>query len=140
MYTFVLAVHVILAVILVSLVLLQQGKGADIGAVMGGGANSLFGVGGASSLLVRTTTLIAICFMLTSVLLVRLAATGGSVVGSPSDITEGLNLEALGVKPTEAPATSPQAVAAQASPAAVSASPVAQAPAPVASAAAVPAQ
>lgn len=110
MYTFVLALHVILAVILVGLVLLQQGKGADIGAVMGGGANSLFGVGGASSLLVRTTTLIAICFMLTSVLLVRLAATGGSVTGSRSDITEGLNLEALGVKPSDSPSAAPQAV------------------------------
>jgi preprotein translocase subunit SecG len=109
MYTFVLAVHIILAVILVGLVLLQQGKGADIGAVMGGGANSLFGVGGASSLLVRTTTLIAICFMLTSVLLVRLAATGGSVTGSRSDITEGLNLEALGVKPPESVSAAPQA-------------------------------
>jgi preprotein translocase subunit SecG len=115
MYTFVLALHVILAVILVSLVLLQQGKGADIGAVMGGGANSLFGVGGASSLLVRTTTLIAICFMLTSVLLVRLAATGGSVTGSRSDITEGLNLEALGVKPSDAPPAAPQAAAVNAS-------------------------
>lgn len=111
MYTFVLALHVILAVILVGLVLLQQGKGADIGAVMGGGANSLFGVGGASSLLVRTTTLIAICFMLTSVLLVRLAATGGSVTGSRSDITEGLNLEALGVKPSEPKVAAPQAAA-----------------------------
>ena len=61
MYTAVLAVHIILAVILIGLVLLQQGKGADVGAVMGGGANTLFGVGGASSLLVRATTGIAIC-------------------------------------------------------------------------------
>lgn len=109
MYTFVLSVHVVLAVILVGLVLLQQGKGADIGAVMGGGANSLFGVGGASSLLVRTTTLIALCFMLTSVLLVKLAVTGGSITGSGSDITEGLNLEALGVKESEVSAAAPQA-------------------------------
>ena len=109
MYTFVLAVHIILAVVLVGLVLLQQGKGADAGAVLSGGSSSLFGVGGASSLLVRTTTLIAICFMLTSVLLVRLAATGGSVTGSRSDITEGLNLEALGVKQEAPAAAAPQA-------------------------------
>jgi preprotein translocase subunit SecG len=101
MYILVLSLHIVLAVILVALVLLQQGKGADIGAVIGGGANSLFGVGGASSLLVRTTTLIAICFMLTSVLLVRLGATGGSFTGSAADLTEGANLEALGVKPAE---------------------------------------
>lgn len=97
MYTFVLALHIMLAVVLVTLVLLQQGKGADIGAVMTGGANSLFGVGGASSLLVRLTTLIAICFMLTSVLLVKLAASG-SFGGSKADITEGLDLNGLDSK------------------------------------------
>jgi preprotein translocase subunit SecG len=112
MYTFVLSIHIILAVVLVSLVLLQQGKGADVGAVMGGGANSLFGVGGASSLLVRMTTLIAICFMLTSVVLVRFSAIGSSVVGSRVDITEGVDLEALGVKPA-----APQAPAAAQAPA-----------------------
>jgi hypothetical protein len=63
---------------------------------------------------VRTTTLIAICFMLTSVLLVRLAATGGSVTGSRSDITEGLNLEALGVKPSAPSPAAPQAAASEA--------------------------
>jgi preprotein translocase subunit SecG len=116
MYTFVLACHVVLAVILVSLVLLQQGKGADIGAVMGGGSSSLFGVGGASSLLVKTTTFIAVLFMLTSVLLVRLAATGGSVTGSRGDITEGLNLEALGVKKEEStPSAGPSAGGAESS-------------------------
>jgi preprotein translocase subunit SecG len=106
MYIFVLSLHIILAVVLVSLVLLQQGKGADVGAVMGGGSNSLFGVGGASSILVRMTTLIAICFMLTSVILVRYSAIGSSVVGGRSDITEGVDLEALGVK-----AAAPQATA-----------------------------
>lgn len=97
MYTLTLSVHIILAVILVSLVLLQQGKGADAGAVMGGGASSLFGVGGASSVLVRMTTLIAICFMLTSVALVRYAAIGSSTLGNRADITEGVDFEALGI-------------------------------------------
>jgi preprotein translocase subunit SecG len=123
MYILVLSLHIVLAVILVGLVLLQQGKGADIGAVMGGGANSLFGVGGASSLLVRSTTLIAICFMLTSVLLVRLAATGGSVTGSRSDITEGVDLEALGVKPAVPQASALAADAAASKPEAQSAAP-----------------
>lgn len=110
MYTAVLAVHVVLAIFLVSLVLLQQGKGADIGAVMSGGANSLFGVGGASSVLVRLTTLIAVLFMLTSVLLVRLAATG-SISGKRSDITEGLDLSGLDSK-----AAKPQDAASQGAP------------------------
>jgi preprotein translocase subunit SecG len=95
MYTVVLAVHVILAIALVGLVLLQQGKGADAGAVMGGGgANTLFGVGGASSALVRATTGIAILFMLTSVLLVRFSA-GGSVRSGAPDVLEGLDMKGL---------------------------------------------
>jgi preprotein translocase subunit SecG len=126
MYTLVLSVHIILAVVLVALVLLQQGKGADVGAVMGGGANTLFGVGGASSLLVRTTTLIAICFMLTSVLLVRFAATGGSIAGSRSDITDGVDAEALGIAAVTpqvtagSVATPPAATSQEAAPAAPS--------------------
>jgi len=127
MYTLVLSLHIFLAVVLVGLVLLQQGKGADIGAVMGGGANSLFGVGGASSLLVRSTTLIAICFMLTSVLLVRLAATGGTVTGSRSDITEGVDLEALGVKPAAPQASAAPVDAAASKPEAQAAAPAAPA-------------
>lgn len=111
MYTFVLSVHVLLAVVLVGLVLLQQGKGADVGAVMTGGANSLFGVGGASSLLVRLTTLIAILFMLTSVALVKLAATG-SFIGSRSDITEGLDLTGLDASAAKPQTAEPQASAA----------------------------
>ena len=95
MYTAVLTLHVLLAIVLVILVLLQQGKGADAGAVMGaGGANTVFGVGGASSLIVKLTTFIAIAFMLTSVGLEKLAlndggrgatkvdAVAGSVMGS----------------------------------------------------------
>lgn len=93
MYIVVLSIHVLLAVVLVTLVLLQQGKGADVGAVMGGGANSLFGAGGASSILVRATTFIAIAFMLTSVLLVRLSAVGGAFSSTSVDITEGLDIE-----------------------------------------------
>lgn len=98
MYTAVLTLHILLAIVLVILVLLQQGKGADAGALMGaGGANTVFGVGGASSMLVRMTTFIAIAFMLTSVGLVKLAlkdgrpggsqvdAVAGSVMGSVSD-------------------------------------------------------
>jgi preprotein translocase subunit SecG len=95
MYTAVLVLHALLAFVLVILVLLQQGKGADAGAIMGaGGANTVFGVGGASSLIVKLTTFIAIAFMLTSVGLVKLAlndggrgatkvdAVAGSVMGS----------------------------------------------------------
>jgi preprotein translocase subunit SecG len=90
MYTAVLTLHVILAIVLVILVLLQQGKGADAGAVMGaGGANTVFGVGGASSLIVRLTTFIAIAFMLTSVGLVKLAVSDGGIGAVKVDATAG---------------------------------------------------
>jgi len=92
MYIFVLSIHIILAVSLVGLVLLQQGKGADVGAIVtGGGANSLFGVGGASSLLVRMTTGIAIAFMLTSVLLVRFASQSPSSRGAGAAPTDAMS-------------------------------------------------
>ena len=110
MYTVILAIHVLLAISLVILVLLQQGKGADAGAVMGaGGANTVFGVGGASSLLVRTTTFIAILFMLTSVGLVKLAVSEGGQGRSRSDVLSGSALGSIGEAPVQgqqaAPAT-----------------------------------
>ncbi len=90
MYTIVLTLHVLLAISLVVLVLLQQGKGADAGAIMGGGgANTVFGVGGASSLLVRATTFIAVLFMLTSVGLVKLALDQGGRGGARGDAMSG---------------------------------------------------
>lgn len=109
MYTFVLSVHVFLAVTLVVLVLLQQGKGADAGAIMGaGGANTVFGVGGASSLLVRATTFIAVMFMLTSVGLVKLAIEDGGRGGSRGDAMSGSVLGGGDLSPAKdaaAPAT-----------------------------------
>ena len=109
MYDLVLALHVILAVILVVLVLLQQGKGADVGAVMsGGGANTLFGVGGASSLLVRATTGIAICFMLTSIMLVKLGSDDNIGIRTKADALEGLDSKSLETT-SSAPVAAPQA-------------------------------
>lgn len=72
-----LFVHCALCVALIGLVLLQQGKGADAGATFGGGSsNTFFGAGGATDLVTRTTTALAILFMVTSIFLVR-AYTGG---------------------------------------------------------------
>jgi preprotein translocase subunit SecG len=102
MYTFVLSLHVLLAVTLVVLVLLQQGKGADAGAIMGaGGANTVFGVGGASSLLVRATTFIAVMFMLTSVGLVKLAIEDGGRSGARGDAMSGSVLGGGDVAPAK---------------------------------------
>ena len=65
--TLVLVFHVLAALAVIGLVLIQHGKGADAGAGFGGGASStVFGSGGAGSFLQRTTTGLAIAFFLTS--------------------------------------------------------------------------
>ena len=72
MFYVVLAVHCTLCLMMVFLVLLQQGKGADMGAAFGSGSsNSLFGAGGPGSFITRLTTGVCIGFMITSILLVR---------------------------------------------------------------------
>jgi len=70
-----LAVHVIVAVTLIGFVLLQHGKGADMGAAFGSGSSgSLFGAAGSANFLSRTTAILATVFFLTSLALTYLAA------------------------------------------------------------------
>ena len=65
--TLVLVFHVLAALAVIGLVLIQHGKGADAGAGFGGGASStVFGSGGAGNFLQRVTTGIAIAFFITS--------------------------------------------------------------------------
>ncbi len=75
MFSFILAVHTLLCLSLIGLVLIQQGKGADMGAAFGGGSNTVFGAGGAADFITRLTTGVAIAFMATSILLVRAYST-----------------------------------------------------------------
>lgn len=68
--TFVLVLHIFICVVLVGIILLQQGKGADAGVAFGGGGgNTLFGAGGADNFLVRLTTVGAVLFFATSLTL-----------------------------------------------------------------------
>ena len=65
--TLILVVHVLTALGIIGLVLLQHGKGADMGAAFGSGASgSLFGATGAANFLSRTTAVLAAVFFLTS--------------------------------------------------------------------------
>ena len=67
METFVLVIHVLTALAIVGLVLLQHGKGADVGAAFGSGASgSLFGASGSANFLSRATAMLAVVFFLTS--------------------------------------------------------------------------
>ena len=67
METLVWVVHVIAAVVLIGLVLIQHGKGADMGAAFGtGSAGSLFGSSGSANFLSRSTAVAATLFFVTS--------------------------------------------------------------------------
>jgi len=66
MTTVILTIHVIVSVFLILIVLLQTGKGADMGASLGGGAGqTLFGSSGPATVLGKITTVVAVIFMLT---------------------------------------------------------------------------
>ena len=81
--TVLLVLHVVVALAVIGLVLLQHGKGADMGSGFGGGSSgSLFGASGSANFLSRATAVLATIFFLTSLGLAYLAthkpkATGG---------------------------------------------------------------
>jgi preprotein translocase subunit SecG len=81
----VIAAHVLIAMAIIGLVLLQHGKGADMGSGFGGGASgSLFGATGSANFLSRATAVLATVFFLTSLGLAYLATNkpkaGGGVL------------------------------------------------------------
>lgn len=70
MHTFVLVVHIILAVLMIGLILVQHGKGADAGASFGGGgAATVFGASGSGNFLTRLTAILTALFFITSLTL-----------------------------------------------------------------------
>ena len=70
MQTFVLVVHIILAVLMIVLILVQHGKGADAGASFGGGgAATVFGASGSANFLTRLTAILTALFFVTSITL-----------------------------------------------------------------------
>ena len=69
MITVVTIIHIIVSLGLIIIVLLQTGRGADIGAVFGGSSATIFGSSGAGNFLTRLTTGFAVVFMLTSLTL-----------------------------------------------------------------------
>lgn len=86
------AAHVTLAIVLIVLVLLQHGKGADMGAAFGSGsAGSLFGASGSANFLSRSTAVVATLFFISSMSLTYLSANqtkGDSIMDSVIDMNE----------------------------------------------------
>jgi preprotein translocase subunit SecG len=79
----VLVVHLIVALALIGLVLLQHGKGADMGAAFGSGASgSLFGASGSANFLSRTTGVLAAVFFVSSLALAYMMAAQPRATGS----------------------------------------------------------
>ncbi|MGM0702046.1 preprotein translocase subunit SecG [Halomonas faecis] len=74
----ILMIHVVIAIALVALILLQQGKGAEAGAAFGGGASqTVFGSRGSGSFLSRATAVLAAAFFATSLVLAYFASQAG---------------------------------------------------------------
>ena len=83
LFSIILLVHIVSAISVIGLVLVQHGKGADMGAAFGSGASgSLFGSTGSANFLSRTTAVLAAVFFVTSLALAYIASnkprnTGG---------------------------------------------------------------
>jgi preprotein translocase subunit SecG len=112
----IMVVHVISALGIIGLVLLQHGKGADMGAAFGSGSSgSVFGSAGSANFMSRTTAILAVIFFASSI--------GLTVVGSKKSVDKGLMTKEMPTQPAD-PAQS------QSLPAQIPASPL-TAPAPV---------
>src|SRR5437868_10610266 len=63
------SIHIIVCITMIIIVLLQQGKGADVGAVFGGSSSTVFGASGAGNFLTKITWSCAVIFFSTSIIL-----------------------------------------------------------------------
>ncbi len=103
MQSLALVIHVVLAVGVIGLVLIQHGKGADAGAAFGSGASAtVFGARGSASFLTRATTILVALFFTTSIFLFYLAAHREGGIQSVTDVP-GLVEEAPAALPTDLP-------------------------------------
>jgi preprotein translocase subunit SecG len=109
-FTLLLVVHVTVAVVIIGLVLLQQGKGADVGAAFGSGASgSLFGATGSANFLSRTTAVLATVFFVATLALTLLgnskaSVSAGVMAGAAPAVPAASAPAAAGATPASAPA------------------------------------
>jgi len=109
-FNLVLLVHVLAGLGMIGLILMQHGKGADMGAAFGSGASgSLFGASGSANFLSRTTAVLATVFFITSLSLAYLVS---HVPKASSSVMEGISAPVEAVQdsvpaPEQAPETAP---------------------------------
>lgn len=83
LFSLVLTIHILVAVAIIGLVLMQHGKGADMGAAFGSGASgSLFGATGSANFLSRATGILAAIFFVTSLTLAYIGSNKPKTTGS----------------------------------------------------------
>jgi preprotein translocase subunit SecG len=116
MYTALTILHILVAFVMVGVILLQSGKGAEIGAAFGGSSQTVFGARGASTFLSKMTAVAATIFMVTSLVL--------AIMSKQQNYSSTIGLD----KPVAAP-SAPAAPDAPAPPAAPAPAPAAPAPA-----------
>jgi len=109
-FSVVLTVHILVALGIVGLVLMQHGKGADMGAAFGSGASgSLFGSSGSANFLSRMTGILAAVFFVTSLALAYVASnkpkTTGSVMQETVQLPTVSPAAATGAESSASPAT-----------------------------------
>jgi len=109
MQSILLIIHILMALVLIGLILIQHGKGADAGAAFGSGASStVFGSTGSTSFLVRATGLLALVFFANSFFLSYLSTTGAHKEGlmekvqvSDSDKSNSKEVDTKKLKPQQ---------------------------------------
>ena len=106
--TVVIVLHVLVALAIIGLVLLQHGKGADMGSGFGGGASgSLFGATGSANFLSRTTAVLAAVFFALSLLLAYLATNRQVAPGGVMDAVKQQKSEPAKMAPAPAEPAKP---------------------------------
>jgi preprotein translocase subunit SecG len=86
--TFVNIVHIFVCVVLMFVVLLQQGKGGGMGSAFGGASAQVFGGSGAGNILTKATAICAGIFMLTSVSLAYMSSSGDRALRAKAKVVE----------------------------------------------------
>jgi preprotein translocase subunit SecG len=101
-----IVLHIVVALVIIGLVLLQHGKGADMGSGFGGGASgSLFGATGSANFLSRATAVLATVFFLLSLGLAYLATNRGAV--QPGGVMDAVRQQQKAAPAPEKPAAEP---------------------------------
>ena len=99
--TIVLSAHTVIALLIIALVLLQKGKGAEAGAAFGSGASdTVFGAKGSSNFFSRATAILATAFFVSSLSLAYLSSQQADV---PDSLLESVVIETNDISTQEAP-------------------------------------